>query len=151
MVKPAVVLRLLESLDQNLTFLRSLQSATLHDLTADYIRWNATLHLLQVAIEHVTDICAHLLAGTGLDAPDDNRQLILLAGRARILPYDFAERIAPMTGFRNVVVHEYLTVDPVKVDDMLHNRLDDFEAFKLYVYDYLRREGLVPPVESTDQ
>jgi len=42
-----------------------------------------------------------------------------------------------MTGSRNVVVHEYLTVDPAKVNEMPHNRLDDFEEFKMHVYDYL--------------
>ena len=78
---------------------------------------------------------------------DDNRQLLLSAGRSAILPYDFAERIAPMTGFRNILVHEYLSVDPMKVDDMLHNRLDDFEEFKLHIYDYLRGEGHLPPIE----
>src|SRR5437867_3132839 len=124
MVKPAVVITLLESLDEKLTILRSLQSTTLRELVDDPIRWNATLHLLQLCVEHVTDICAHLLAGQGMAAADDNRQLVLKAGRSQIMPYEFAQRIAGMTGFRNVVVHEYLTVDPVKVDDMLHNRLD---------------------------
>lgn len=147
MVKPAVILTLLASLDEKLTILRSLQSSTLRELAADPIRWNATLHLLQLSIEHVTDICAHLLAGQGMAAVDDNRQLVLKAGRSQIMPYEFAQRIAPMTGFRNVVVHEYLTVDPAKVHDMLHNRLDDFEEFKLHVYDYLKREGLLPPIE----
>ena len=41
------------------------------------------------------------------------------------------------------------TIDPVKVDDMLHNRLGDFEESKMYVYDYLRREGHLPPVEPS--
>jgi len=45
MVKPAVVIRLLESLDQNLTILRSLQLSTLRELVDDPIRWNATLVL----------------------------------------------------------------------------------------------------------
>jgi uncharacterized protein YutE (UPF0331/DUF86 family) len=69
---------------------------------------------------------------------------LLKAGQSGILPFEFAERIAPMIGFRNVVVHEYLTVDPLKVVDTLHNRLDDFEEFKMYIYDYLRREGHWP-------
>jgi uncharacterized protein YutE (UPF0331/DUF86 family) len=150
MVKAAVVITLLQSLEEKLTILRSIQSSTLRELVDDPIRWNATLHLLQLSVEHVTDICAHLLAGQDMAVVDDNRQLVLEAGRSQIMPYEFAQRIAGMTGFRNVLVHEYLSVDPLKVNDILHNRLDDFEEFKMYVYDYLRREGHLPPLEPIE-
>jgi uncharacterized protein YutE (UPF0331/DUF86 family) len=46
-----------------------------------------------------------------------------------------------MTGFRNVVVHEYLTVDPAIVERVLKYGLADFEQFIEYIYDYLRHEG----------
>jgi uncharacterized protein YutE (UPF0331/DUF86 family) len=141
MIKTAVVLQLLDSLREEITLLRPLQSESLADLTADPVRYNGVLHLLQIAIQHVTDVGAHLLAGSGLALPDEYRQIITKMGQHGILPYDFANRVAPMASFRNIVVHEYLTVDPAQVHEHLQHGLDDFERFIDYVYDYLLREG----------
>jgi uncharacterized protein YutE (UPF0331/DUF86 family) len=143
MIKPAVILRLLESLRENITLLRPLQSESMADLTADPLRYNGVIHLLQTSVEHVTDVGAHLLAGSGLEIPDEYRQIISKMGQHRILPYDFAQRIAPMANFRNIVVHEYLTVDPARVYEHLQHGLNDFEQFIYYIYEYLRREGYI--------
>jgi len=91
------------------------------------------------------DISNHLLAGLRRQVPDDGREAIRQLGRGTgVLPYEFAERIAPMSGLRNVIVHEYLTVDPLIVHQALLRGLDDFDEFAQHVYDYLRREGLLP-------
>ena len=148
MIKPDVIVGLLGALKEQVANLRQLQKLTLKELTDDFVRWNATLHLLQVSVEHVTDISAHLLAGLDKSVPDNHRLIIRKMGEVGLLPYDFAERIAPMAGFRNIVVHHYLTVDPNKVADILYHQLDDFDEFTLYIYDYLRREGHLPEEKS---
>ena len=150
MIKPDIVVGLLRSLREHVGYLRKLQNLTLKELIDDFVKWNATLHLLQVSIEHVTDISAHMLAGAGAVVPDNYRLILRKMGETALLPYDFAERIAPMAGFRNIVVHHYLTVDPVIVDDLLHNRLGDFDEFALHIYDYLRREGHLPSEEKVE-
>jgi uncharacterized protein YutE (UPF0331/DUF86 family) len=127
-----------------------MQKLSLRELTADGVRWNGVLHLLQVSVEHVTDISAHILAGSDKVVPDDYKEIIRSMGRGGgPLPFEFAERIAPMAGFRNIVVHHYLTVDPEKVADILHNHLSDFDEFAQHIYDYLRREGHLPSEEHS--
>jgi uncharacterized protein YutE (UPF0331/DUF86 family) len=143
MVKTEVILRLLESLRENITLLRPLQSESLAELTADPLRYNGVIHLLQTSVGHVTDVGTHILAGSGLEVPGEYRLIIVKMGQQRIIPYDFAQRIAPMASFRNIVVHEYLTVDPVRVYRHLQHGLDDFEQFIYYIYEYLREEGYI--------
>ncbi len=143
MLKPDVILKILESLREQVKLLRSVQSEPLASLTADLIRYNGVIHLLQLCVEHVTDVGAHILAGTGLEMPDEYREIIIKLGQHAIIPYDFAERIAPMAGFRNIVVHRYLTVDPAQVYAHLQYGLDDFERFIVYIYEYLQREGYI--------
>jgi len=151
LMKLEVVKRLLESLQEQIEFLRPLQRFSLKELTDDPLRWNGVLHLLQLSVEHVTDISAHLLAGRGVAVPDDHRQIILKLGQSDgPLPFEFAQRIAPMAGFRNIVVHRYLTVDPEKVSDLLYQHLNDFDEFIRYVYDDLRRQGYLPSQEKTE-
>jgi len=143
-IKTDVVVSLLRSLQERVGHLRKLQALTLKELTDDTIRWNAALHLLQVSVEVVTDISAHMLAGTGKGVPDNHRLIIRKMGEEGLLPSEFAARIAPMASFRNIVVHNYLSVDPQKVGELLQNRLGDFDEFVLHIYDYLRREGHLP-------
>lgn len=141
MIKVEVIINLLRSLQEQNGNLRRLQSLSVKELTDDFVKWNALLHLLQVSVEHVTDASAHLLAGTGRAVPDNHRHMIQKLGEVGILPYELAQRIALMAGFRNIVVHHYLSVDPQTVADLLHNRLDDFDEFISHVYSYLRHEG----------
>ena len=111
-IKPQLVLRQLGSLRRHIELLRPLQTQPLAELSRDRLRWYGLLYVLQMLVEHVTDISNHLPAGTNEVVTDDGRETILTMGQSGRLPLDFAERIAPMVGFRNVVVHEYLTVDP---------------------------------------
>ena len=40
-----------------------------------------------------------------------------------------ASELRKMAGFRNILVHGYLAVDPAIVRDVLEHRLEDVEAF----------------------
>ena len=71
----------------------------------------------------------------------DYKEAILSLGKHGVLPTEFAERISKMSGFRNILVHEYLTVDPLKVHAALQDGLEDLKAFIVYVTDFMRREG----------
>ncbi len=46
-----------------------------------------------------------------------------------------------MTGFRNVLVREYIEIDHQTVYDILQTRLDDFEEFAQHVIDFIESEG----------
>jgi len=60
-----------------------------------------------------------------------------------VLPQEFVERISGLTGFRNILVHEYLTVDPLKVHGVLQHGLEDLKKFIVYITDFLQQEGYI--------
>ena len=94
-----------------------------------------------MAIEAAIDVGSDLLAKHSFKAAGGYREVFRLMGEAGILPRDFAERIAPMGGFRNVLVHMYLEVDPRKVYDIVQGNLGDLETFVRIVGDYVARVG----------
>ncbi|MBI5038667.1 MAG: DUF86 domain-containing protein [Nitrospirae bacterium] len=49
----------------------------------------------------------------------------------------FVESIRGMAGFRNILVHEYATVDLKQVYNVLHTRLNDFREFARHVDIYI--------------
>lgn len=102
------------------------------------IDWTV-LHGLQLCIQAVLDISAHLVAASGTAVPDQYSSSVALLGRLGILPQEFAERIAPMAGFRNILVHQYLDVDMGLVKQVLDEQLDDFRTFGRHIECYLKQ------------
>ena len=55
-----------------------------------------------------------------------------------IIPIEFARKIRGMASFRNILVHEYATIDLEKLHQILNNNLVDFEEFIKYTISYLK-------------
>lgn len=127
----------LEDIALTLQVLEGLQSTSLRDFCGDLRTQWATEKGLERCIQNVLDVSAHILNAFGHPAPDDYTGLIRELGRQGILPADFAERIAPMAGFRNILVHRYLDVDVATVYDALQRRLDDFRVFARHISGFL--------------
>jgi uncharacterized protein YutE (UPF0331/DUF86 family) len=57
------------------------------------------------------------------------RDAIRLLGENGYLQPDLTERLAPLAGLRNVLVHDYLDVDRGRIYSLVQDRLGDFEEF----------------------
>ena len=88
MIDLELFVALASSLREQVRLLRPIQRLSLKELTDEPIRWNGVLHLLQVSVEHVTDIGAHILAGSDLGVPPNHREIIVKLGQMGILPLD---------------------------------------------------------------
>jgi uncharacterized protein YutE (UPF0331/DUF86 family) len=143
MVKVDVVLERLNALDEYIRLLQPYAERDIRSLTEDRMIYGGVLHHLQLAAQAVMDVSAHLQVELNLGRVHDYRESIVNLGKHGILPQEFAERISGLTGFRNILVHEYLTVDPLIVRGVLQDGLDDLEAFIVHITDFLRREGYI--------
>ena len=91
------------------------------------LQWAIERGLL-VCTQNVLDIATHVSASAGLDSPDYTASIDAL-GRLGVLPTDLARRLRPLAGFRNVLVHAYLTIDPAQVHQTLTTKLPDLREF----------------------
>ena len=133
---PEVVRRHLAALREALANLRRHAGRTAQDLRANAdLRW-AIERGLQLCIQNALDIATHLAAGSGLDAPDYATAIDRLA-ELSVLPAEFAVRLRPIAGFRNVLVHGYLQVDLSIVEEVLKTKLDELDEFARRVEVYL--------------
>ena len=94
---------------------------------------------LQILIQNLLDIGAHVLASEIKNDWNDYGEVILKLGHHGILPMDFSERIQGMAGLRNILIHEYLRVDVPRLYDYLKNRIGDFTDFMSYIQEYLEK------------
>jgi uncharacterized protein YutE (UPF0331/DUF86 family) len=137
-VDVVVVRRHLLALDAALQRLRRHAGRPLAALSADAdVQW-AVERGLQLCAQNVLDVATHLAAGAGRDAPDYASAVDALADLG-ILPVDFARRFRGVAGFRNVLVHGYLGVDPRRVHELLNAGLDDFVEFARLIESFLER------------
>jgi uncharacterized protein YutE (UPF0331/DUF86 family) len=129
----------LDELSARLARLEPLKSKSKAEFDADpYLRDIAERNL-EVAAQCVLDISHRLISLAGGQRPRDYFEAILHLGELAVLPPDFAAHLAPLAGFRNILVHEYLEVDWQEVYRNLQ-QISDLSKFAELVREWLRRK-----------
>ncbi len=135
----AVIRGHLLALDEAVQALRRHQGRPLETLTSSSDeRWTVERGL-QLCAQNALDVATHLAASAGREVPDYAAAVDQLAAIG-VLPAEFAGRFRAIAGFRNVLVHGYLRVDPQLVHVLLNERLDDFVEFARLVNAYVAEQ-----------
>lgn len=137
MVNPSAVNERLNKMRENILLLEDLKSASADKFCNDPKIFKLAEHCLQVSIQCLLDICHHIIVDNDWPRPRDNKEALQIIASKKIIPEDFAKKIEPMIGLRNILVHEYLKIDPQKIYEHLQN-LDDFRTFQKYIVVYLK-------------
>jgi uncharacterized protein YutE (UPF0331/DUF86 family) len=94
--------------------------------------------LLQLCIECVIDLCRILVSGLRLGLPADENDLFEKLNKNGIVSPSGARLLRQMRGFRNILVHEYASVDDELVFKYVKTRLGDFEKIRKQILEVLR-------------
>ena len=127
MVDEVRVLRLLRSVADGVGRLRA-ESGAVAARRADPMWLPGVKYTFVTAIEACVDVAQHLCSSEGWGPPADNGDALRLLARHGVLDVDHARRMALAVGFRDVLVHEYVTVDDAVVLDRLRD-LSDLDTF----------------------
>ncbi len=134
--------RRLDELSERLARLKALSAKSRNDFDEDSFLRDIVERNLEVAVQCCIDISHRIIALEKARKPTDYYEAISLMGELGVIPVDLARRLAPIAGFRNILAHEYLSVDWDRVYDHLQN-LDDLTRFG-----GLAREWLVKRIEG---
>ena len=130
MVRPEVIRKRLNKLDEYLGILTGLQRYTLEELMKDPEHYGSTERFLQLAIEAANDMANHVISEMELGIVNWYSDIPQLMAEKEYISDDLKERWIRMIGFRNTLVHEYIDIDRRIVFDILHNNLKDLEELK---------------------
>ena len=86
-------------------------------------------HLLLIAIEAAATLCNHILAKTAKRAPVSYGECFGGLQLVHDLDDQLAAKLIQMARFRNLLVHRYWDVDPLKVLMYARHSSGDFEAY----------------------
>lgn len=123
------LMRKLGYLQKNLDLLVPYRMLSEQELVGNPEKKFAVERLMQTAIESVID-CSRLLVliEDWRKLRDERDALIVLAERS-VIAEDLCERLLRAKGFRNVLVHEYVEVDPHLLYLNLQSGLADLQAY----------------------
>lgn len=128
--------RRLDELNERLARLYPLQNKARADFEQDPYLRDIVERNLEIAAQCCIDICHRIIAIEQALKPNDYYEAILRMGELGVIPPDFAHQLAPIAGFRNILIHEYLNVDWNIVYSSLQD-LDDLEQFASLVQQWL--------------
>lgn len=100
--------------------------STLDELTQDIDRQDIISLNLERAVQAAVDIAAHVIAYTKLPASPSMALSFEVLEKGGWLDTKLAERMRKAVGLRNILVHQYQTVDWKIIWSVLEQHLDDF-------------------------
>ena len=133
----------LQKLGEYIGYLEELSKNTKNDkgkFTSDFHFFGLTERYLQLSIQAIMDIVKLIIVEKDLERPDDNQESISVLFNNKIISKKLASRLDGIVGFRNILVHEYETIDKNKVYSYLQNNLDDLRLFEKEILSYLQKE-----------
>jgi len=132
--------RRLDELNERLARLDPLQEKGREAFDADPYLRDIVERNLEICAQCCIDICHRIIVLENAQKPVDYYQAILMMGELGVLSADFAHRLAPLAGLRNILTHEYLGINWDHVYKNLQN-LDDLIEFAEEIRRWLSIKG----------
>lgn len=136
MVDKAVLEGKFYNLVRYLTALRQAVNCPQQEFVQDHIRTGAARYYLLVAIECCLDVGNHIIASDGLRSPKDYRDIFTVLQENNIVHGDFLATLHQMVGLRNILVHDYETIDDQRIYVIATTESGDFDRFVRSILDY---------------
>ena len=126
LIDQEIILKRLEKLNQYVQFLNELLKQPKSQFVSDpFVHGNAERYL-QLAIQACMDIGNHILSNIKSKTPEEYRDIFIFMGENKIISEELADKMAPLAGLRNILVHDYLDINLDKIYLLLKNNLSDF-------------------------
>ena len=94
--------------------------------------------LLQLCIECAIDVCKLFVSGLKLGLPSEENDLFTKMQKKKIISKKMGSLLKEMRAFRNILIHEYASVDDELIYEKAQTRLEDFKTFKKEVLTALK-------------
>jgi uncharacterized protein YutE (UPF0331/DUF86 family) len=120
--------RRLSELNERLARLEPLRNRKREDFDEDPYLRDIVERNLEVSAQCCIDICHRIIVLENARTPANYHETILIMGELGVISADFARHLAPLAGFRNILIHEYLGIDWDQVYKNLQN-IGDLKRF----------------------
>jgi uncharacterized protein YutE (UPF0331/DUF86 family) len=138
-LRPEALRERLQKLEEIISRLEEMSRVDRAALRANFRdAWTAERGL-QLGAETIFDIGNHILSAHFGVTPKDYEDIIAQLAAQGVIDEPLRNRLKGLGGFRNVLVHDYLRIDPDRVAEYLGKAPADFSEFAHAVRKWLAR------------
>ncbi|MHA1239033.1 MAG: type VII toxin-antitoxin system HepT family RNase toxin [Candidatus Odinarchaeia archaeon] len=138
-IEERIILKVRE-LKRYVDFLKKYKDISREKLEEDYVLRSAIERNFHLALECMLDIGELIISAEGFRKPESYREVIEILGEEGVISREFAEKLAPAAGFRNILVHKYSEVDLDLLHEYLSEKLGDFDVFTEFIVKYVKEK-----------
>ncbi len=132
-----IVLSRLRLITKYYNTLEEFRSLSLDEFLADFRQQLIVERLLQLMTQAAIDINDHVLSKLNPGKTYTNFEAFIELGKYQILTPELAKQIAPSSGLRNRLVHEYDDIDPNQVFKAISFALQQYPLYVRQINAYL--------------
>ena len=139
----------LDELHERLSRLEPLRNKSRSDFDKDAFLRDIVERNLEIAAQCCIDISNRIISLEKAQKPNDYYEAIIRLGQLNVLPEGFARNLAPIAGFRNILVHEYLGLNWDEVYKNLQE-IDELVRFAEIVREWILQKINLDPKNFRD-
>ncbi|MDL1956558.1 MAG: DUF86 domain-containing protein [Candidatus Desulfofervidus auxilii] len=125
------------TLERNIAELKNFKiEHTLEDVLSNKTKEWALRYGFLESIQIIIDIACHICAKYNLGSPNNYSECIELLRKFKYIDKTLEKKLIGMVGLRNILVHEYISVDTKLLYKLLDN-IDDMNEFIKQIKDYI--------------
>ena len=136
-IEPVIIETRLELIGRYLDHLKKFEGISLDDYLNSFEQQLITERLLQLMTQAAIDINDHILSKLKSGESYTNFDAFTELGKYQIITPELAKQIAPSSGLRNRLVHEYDDIDPNQVFKSISFALQQYPLYVRQINSYL--------------
>jgi len=110
----------------------------IREISSDVDKKGAVERYLYLASQATIDLADAVISFKKFRKPTSMSESFHILNEERVIPNDLTEKMVKMTGFRNVVAHDYEKINYEIVSNIRKKSLDDIETFAKTISDYFK-------------
>ena len=124
-----VILNKIETIERCINRIKTVYDNNPDNLK-DYTKQDSIMLNIQRACEAAIDLAMHIISVKKLGIPQNSRDAFEVLSSNSIIDENLSKNLKAMVGFRNIVVHDYQSINLNVVETIINNHLD-------YFYNYI--------------
>ena len=123
-----VILNKIETIERCINRINTVYDNNTENLK-DYTKQDSIMLNIQRACEASIDLAMHIISKQKLGIPQNSRDAFDVLNEKNIIDDKLSKNLKAMVGFRNIVVHDYQSINIKVVESIITYNLNDFYDF----------------------
>ena len=129
MVDQAIIMVKLANIKKSMDRLKGKKDITLEEFLVNMDAQDIVMMNMQVAIQGCIDLASHIVSDSDWGVPGSIAGLFDILYEHKVIAEKTMGIMRQMTGFRNLIVHEYAKLDMYRVYEIFNSRLGDINYY----------------------